>query len=125
MIAESIIDFENSLPPHIKLAYLPNYGMVKLRLTAQGENRVELEKELDNYFEQLKALVDDILVSDKDEPLEAVAERRRSITLQRAYNEAEQAVIDAHHLAQKASQRLQTYFPTWTIRAEACADSPA
>ncbi|MFN5931063.1 MAG: competence/damage-inducible protein A, partial [Sphingobacteriales bacterium] len=35
-LAERIQDFEAQLPSNIKLAYLPNYGMVKLRLSATG-----------------------------------------------------------------------------------------
>ena len=58
MIAEMIKDFEAALPAHIKLAYLPNYGMVKLRLTATGDDKEKMEKELDEQFsEQLKELV--------------------------------------------------------------------
>lgn len=72
MIAERLVNFEASIPPHIKLAYLPNYGMVRLRLTSTGDNKTELEKELDPLFEQLKELVKDILVSDEDEGLEVV-----------------------------------------------------
>ncbi|MGE5521054.1 MAG: competence/damage-inducible protein A, partial [Candidatus Dadabacteria bacterium] len=37
MLAEAILDFEEQLPSFIKLAYLPAYGMVRLRLTARGE----------------------------------------------------------------------------------------
>jgi PncC family amidohydrolase len=72
MIAELLKDFEPSLPSHIKLAYLPNYGMVKLRLTSQGNNKEEVEKELAPYFEQLQVLVKDFLVSNEDEGLETV-----------------------------------------------------
>ena len=68
-IAESIKDFEASLPPQIKLAYLPSYGMVKLRLTLTGADKVKVEEELHPYFEKLKELVMDILVSDEDEDL--------------------------------------------------------
>src|ERR1700694_4112937 len=31
-LADTIADFEKDLPPHIKLAYLPAYGLVRLRL---------------------------------------------------------------------------------------------
>ena len=72
MIAELLIYFESSLPPHIKLAYLPNYGMVKLRLTSTGNNREELEKEITPYFENLQVLVKDWLVTNEDEGLEIV-----------------------------------------------------
>jgi nicotinamide-nucleotide amidase len=72
MIAELLKDFEESLPAHIKLAYLPNYGMVKLRLTSQGNNKEEVEKELQPYFEQLQELVKEFLVTNEDEGLEVV-----------------------------------------------------
>jgi nicotinamide-nucleotide amidase len=71
-LAELIKDFEEALPVHIKLAYLPNYGMVRLRLTATGFDAAETEKEIHQLFETLKALVTDYLVTDKDEPMENV-----------------------------------------------------
>jgi nicotinamide-nucleotide amidase len=36
MIADTLENFEKKLPAHIKLAYLPNYGAVKLRLSCKG-----------------------------------------------------------------------------------------
>ncbi|MDX1956580.1 MAG: competence/damage-inducible protein A [Chitinophagaceae bacterium] len=71
-IAERLNDLEGALPPHIKLAYLPNYGMVRLRLTARGENKDELAVEIENWFAQLREKVKDILVSDEDKGLEEV-----------------------------------------------------
>ncbi|MBK6990492.1 MAG: nicotinamide-nucleotide amidohydrolase family protein [Chitinophagaceae bacterium] len=53
MLAEMLKEFEPSLPSHIKLAYLPNYGMVKLRLTTTGNNKEEVEKELLPLFEKM------------------------------------------------------------------------
>jgi PncC family amidohydrolase len=72
MLAELLKDFEPTLPSHIKLAYLPNYGMVKLRLTSQGDNKATVEKELMPYFEKLQELVKEFLVSNEDEGLETV-----------------------------------------------------
>lgn len=72
MIAEHIKDFEEALPSHIKLAYLPGYGMVKLRLTAKGADKDLLEKGLSQQFEQLKVLVNPWLVTDTDDGLEVV-----------------------------------------------------
>jgi nicotinamide-nucleotide amidase len=71
-IAETIHELENALPAHIRLAYLPGYGMVRLRLTAGGDNREMLEKELAPYFEKLKELLKEWLVTDEDEKLEVV-----------------------------------------------------
>ena len=75
MIAEKIKDFENSLPEHIRLAYLPGYGMVKLRLTAKGDDKEKLQKELDEQFAILKELVSEWLVSDEDENLAMVVQK--------------------------------------------------
>jgi nicotinamide-nucleotide amidase len=75
MIAEKIKDFEGSLPEHIKLAYLPGYGMVKLRLTAKGDDKEKLEKELNKKFAELKELVSEWLVSDEDENLAMVVQK--------------------------------------------------
>lgn len=46
-IAEKIADLEDALPPEIRLAYLPDFGMVKLRLTARGTDRASLQALLD------------------------------------------------------------------------------
>ena len=67
-IAERLVEFETGLPAHIKLAYLPDYGMVRLRLTSTGEQANETE--LDNHFNNLQALLADALVTNEDEPLE-------------------------------------------------------
>jgi nicotinamide-nucleotide amidase len=75
MIAEKIKDFENSLPEHIKLAYLPGYGMVKLRLTSKGDDNEIMEKELNEKFSELKELVSEWLVSDEDENLAMVVQK--------------------------------------------------
>ena len=69
-LAELIKDFENELPEHIKLAYLPNFGMVRLRLTGNSENEIAINKTLDTLFEQLKLIVAEFLVTDADDPME-------------------------------------------------------
>ncbi|MBP6021949.1 CinA family nicotinamide mononucleotide deamidase-related protein [Ferruginibacter sp.] len=71
-LAELIQDFEAALPPHIKLAYLPNYGMVRLRLSTSGFDKAAIEKETATQFEQLQSLVKNYLVTTEDEPLENV-----------------------------------------------------
>ena len=69
-IAERISTWEEALPPHIKLAYLPNYGMVRLRLTTDGAEKNRIEKHLNDLFLELQELVKDILIVDEDIPLE-------------------------------------------------------
>jgi nicotinamide-nucleotide amidase len=61
VVAERIADFENNLPSFIKLAYLPNYGRVRLRLSAKGSNKSLLEVTLEKLITQLYVLIPDII----------------------------------------------------------------
>lgn len=72
MIADRIQDYEENLPAHIKLAYLPNYGMVRLRLTASGKDKQGIDQEVDNLFATLQELVSDHIVTNRDEKMEEV-----------------------------------------------------
>lgn len=74
-LAESIQTFESSLPDNIKLAYLPSYGMVRLRLTGNGQDKAALVAQMNTLFEVLKVAVKAYLVTDQDESLEVVVGR--------------------------------------------------
>jgi nicotinamide-nucleotide amidase len=74
-LAEHIADFENNLPPHIKLAYLPAYGMVRLRLTSKGSDQNLIKNELNDLFAQLKSLVKKWMIADEDISLPAAVIR--------------------------------------------------
>ena len=70
-IAEIIEDFEDNLPTHIKLAYLPSFGRVRLRLSAKGDHKEQLEKELDAEVAKVYQLIPDIITGlDDDASLE-------------------------------------------------------
>lgn len=70
-IAERIEDFENKLPTHIKLAYLPSYGKVRLRLSAKGVDKNVLEAEMALQVEKLQSLLSDISIgAEEDASLE-------------------------------------------------------
>ncbi|BFG69847.1 CinA family nicotinamide mononucleotide deamidase-related protein [Sediminibacterium sp. KACHI17] len=84
-LAEMIQDIETALPSHIKLAYLPNYGMVRLRLSGTGTDASVLQKEIDIYFQQLLQRTEKYLVTDDDIPMELVVgkllkERKQTMT---------------------------------------------
>lgn len=61
VVAERIEDFENNLPNFIKLAYLPNFGSVRLRLSAKGDNKTILEDTLQEKIDELYQLIPDII----------------------------------------------------------------
>ncbi len=60
-IADRIQPFLDRLPKHIKIAYLPGLGKVRLRLTGKGSDQEHLEKELDHYTEELKAQIAELV----------------------------------------------------------------
>ncbi len=72
MLADLIQDFEEALPSNIKLAYLPNFGMVRLRLTANGNDQGAIDKLINQQFEELQQLVKEFLVTNEDDPMEKV-----------------------------------------------------
>jgi nicotinamide-nucleotide amidase len=74
-LAERIQDWEASLPTHIKLAYLPHHGMVRLRITGRGKEETALSLELDEKVNALKVALADIMVTDRDEPIEVTVGR--------------------------------------------------
>ncbi|HAN39144.1 MAG TPA: competence/damage-inducible protein A [Chitinophagaceae bacterium] len=71
-LAELINDFEAQLPSFIKLAYLPNYGMVRLRLTANGTHERSIKEAIETQFATLQQLVAPYLVVNEDLSLQAV-----------------------------------------------------
>jgi nicotinamide-nucleotide amidase len=73
-LSERIKSFEQSLPEHIKLAYLPNLGMVRLRLTSTGKDEI-IKAELEQYFNVLQQQLQDVLVVNEDITLEEAIAR--------------------------------------------------
>ena len=57
-LADKIKDWEDCLPSHIALAYLPSIGHVKLRLTAVGDNRAILKQDVQLLIDQLMPLAE-------------------------------------------------------------------
>ncbi|MGA0558665.1 competence/damage-inducible protein A [Larkinella sp. VNQ87] len=71
-LAETIADWENSLPNHIKLAYLPNFGQVRLRLTGTGTDSVRLRQEIEEQVDAVMPLIQPYVFGYDDDELETV-----------------------------------------------------
>jgi len=71
-LAERIETWETNLPEHIKLAYLPGNGQVKLRLTATGAQREVLDQEIEHCIRDLMPLAGEFIYSTQNEELEEV-----------------------------------------------------
>ncbi|MBQ4820310.1 competence/damage-inducible protein A [Aquimarina sp. MMG016] len=70
-IAEKIEDWEDNLPSFIKLAYLPNLGRVRLRLSGRGTDKKLIEDTIEARVAELHNIIGDIIVGyEEDESIE-------------------------------------------------------
>ncbi|GHT07462.1 CinA-like protein [Bacteroidia bacterium] len=67
--------FENELPEHIKLAYLPTSGLIRLRLTGKGADKENLCQQMAEQRKKLLALLKDDIVSEDDNVLENILDK--------------------------------------------------
>ncbi|MBK7212619.1 MAG: competence/damage-inducible protein A [Bacteroidales bacterium] len=71
-LAAKIETWEDNLPECIKLAYLPQPGIVRLRLTASGEDKSYLEKALTDAEISLLPLASEYIFGHDDETLQSI-----------------------------------------------------
>ena len=61
-IANQLKDFEQKLAKNFKLAYLPNLGRVRLRISCKGNDKKKLEDQLDLYISELYNILGKIII---------------------------------------------------------------
>ena len=90
-LAIRLTDWENALPSHMHLAYLPNNGLIKLRLSGTGDDKARLQdgliklrlsgtgddkarlqEEMQQRIEQLPDIIGEAIVAYEDIALEAL-----------------------------------------------------
>lgn len=86
MLAEILIRFESELPGSVKLAYLPSFGVIKLRLTGKGSSRQEVEKEVEEQVRKLYAIIPQYIYGEDEESMEMaigrmLSERKRTLSI--------------------------------------------
>ena len=69
-LADKIKDWEDALPEFLSLAYLPQYGMVRLRLSGRHEDARLLHETLDREVAKLVALISEYIFAMQDQPIE-------------------------------------------------------
>lgn len=69
-LAMKIANWENALPADIHLAYLPNYGIIKLRLSGVSEDPLALEFSINQQIAGLTEILADAIVAYDDTPVE-------------------------------------------------------
>ncbi|MFC2109764.1 CinA family nicotinamide mononucleotide deamidase-related protein, partial [Bacteroidota bacterium] len=61
-LAETIEEWEDALPKHISLAYLPSPGTVKLRLSGSSTNKQKLSEEIEQQVLALQDIIGELIV---------------------------------------------------------------
>lgn len=69
-LADKIKDWEDALPEFLSLAYLPQYGMVRLRLSGRHEDARLLHETLDHEVAKLVSLISEYIFAMQDQPIE-------------------------------------------------------
>ncbi|MBK9936373.1 MAG: competence/damage-inducible protein A [Cytophagaceae bacterium] len=69
-LAEKISDWEDNLPENLKLAYLPSFGEVKLRITGVDFDREKLKKQIDAEVKKLSPIISEYIYSLENENIE-------------------------------------------------------
>jgi len=72
ILAERIESVEDSLPEHIKLAYLPKLGTVRIRLSGSGNDENLLNREINIYAKRILDLISEFVIAENDTPIEKV-----------------------------------------------------
>lgn len=72
MLAKIIEDWEDNLPENVKLAYLPQPGIVRLRMTAVGPQKEQLKDTLQQLKEKLRDIIPDLIFGYNTDTLESV-----------------------------------------------------
>ena len=84
LLAMCLETFENELPHNITLAYLPTYGLIRLRLSGKGPDAEELSFQMEEQRGKLCACLQDDIFSEIDDDLEKILDktlREKNLTL--------------------------------------------
>ena len=73
LLAMTLEDFESRLPAHIHLAYLPQMGVIRLRLSGVSPDGEALRGDMEALSAELRRVLGDAIVADQDKTLGAIA----------------------------------------------------
>ncbi len=72
VLAETLEEWEESIPDYISLAYLPKPGMVRLRLSARGDSSPYINAEIEMLIDKLYSIIPDAIFGQEDDSLQSV-----------------------------------------------------
>ncbi len=122
ILAERIGEWEDALPRYLKLAYLPNPGAVRLRLSAVDANGVDIRREIDSRFKALERLIPEHVVGYEDASVAELLHRlltERGATLSVAESCTGGAIASRMTAMAGASVYLQCGVVSYSNRAKA------
>ena len=102
-IAERLETFEDKLPAHMSLAYLPELGTVRLRLTVRGQDEALMQSQLDEYRNHLEGILGDLIFGYGKDDLATVTGR--------ILQERKQTLVTAESCTGGAIGSLITTYP--------------
>lgn len=76
MLAERLAPWEDALPEHIHLAYLPSPSQLRLRLSVYDVDKEEAERAIEEQIEGLLPLLGDLFVGYGDETVQSAVAKR-------------------------------------------------
>ena len=65
-LAMKLAEIEESLPPHLHLAYLPKPGLIRLRVDGHHSDAAFIQREVADTHARIKSLLGDAVLSDRD-----------------------------------------------------------
>lgn len=69
-LALQLTDFENRIPSFVKLAYLPQLGIIRLRLSAYCNDRKMTDETIDTLKKELEQILRGNIIVEEDKPLQ-------------------------------------------------------
>jgi nicotinamide-nucleotide amidase len=76
VLALELTEFENNMPPFVKLAYLPQSGIIRLRLSAYSDDEKIAVETLASLQKQLREILHDHIIAEEDKNIEVLAGER-------------------------------------------------
>ncbi|RYG19566.1 MAG: nicotinamide-nucleotide amidohydrolase family protein, partial [Chitinophagaceae bacterium] len=102
-LAQELAEIEDNIPPHIKLAYLPKLGQVRLRLSGKGDDEKRLKQEIAHLADQIIAKISQHVVVADDIAIEkAILNRMKASKLTLSTAESCTGGYISHLLTQHA-----------------------
>lgn len=72
ILAERISNWEDQLPSHISLSYLPIGNRVKLRITASGKDDSQLRNDVENQIQSLLKIIGENVIATYEDKIEKI-----------------------------------------------------